>query len=304
MYTDYLLLTASIICAALNNIFLHLYNDKKNYTCNIFAFNAIVSLIWTLIFIIVGGGFGHASLTTIVYGLIYGVIIALFLMFKMASLGSGPVSITSLIGCCSLIVPTLFGLIFYEETVNYLQIIGLVVLFVALYLCVDPKSNMKISKKWIIFCVIFFLCAGASGVLLKMYNKSGFSAEMNTMMIITALTAMVSFVIIYVVGGLLRKRQNKPFLSMEKNKKSLLWSVLFMFLCGLVSGGYQRLNMYLTGALPSILFFPTFNGVVIFLSCASGVVLFKEKLSVKQIIGLILGVVCIMLVGNVFSFLV
>lgn len=304
MYFNYLLLAASITCAALNNVFLHLYNDKKNYTCNIFAFNAIVSLIWALIFITIGGGFGQASDATIVFGVIYGVIIALFLIFKMASLGSGPVSITSLIGCCSLIVPTLFGLIFYREAVNFLQIIGLVLLFIALYLCVDPKSNMKISKKWIVFCVIFFLCAGASGIILKMYNKSDSSAEMNTMMIITALTAMVSFVIIYVVSGLLRVKNNQSFLIIEKNKNAFLWSILFIGLCGLVSGGYQRLNMYLTGALPSIVFFPTFNGVVIFLSCISGVVLFKEKLSVKQIVGLVLGVICIMLVGNVFSFLI
>lgn len=303
MYLNYLLLAASITCATLNNVFLHLYNNKKNYTCNIFAFNAIVSLIWALIFIIVGGGFGQASNTTIVFGVIYGLIIALFLIFKMAALGSGPVSITSLIGCCSLIVPTLFGLFFYRETVNYLQIIGLVVLFIALYLCVDPKSNMKISKKWIIFCIIFFLCAGASGIILKMYNNTGFSAEMNTMMIITALTAMVSFVIIYIISGIIRKKSDKSFLVIKKDNKALLWSVLFIVLCGLVSGGYQRLNMYLTGVLPSILFFPTFNGTLIFLSCISGVVLFNEKLSVKQIIGLVLGVICIMLVGNVFSFL-
>ena len=138
----------------------------------------------------------------------------------------------------------------------------------------------------------------------SMYNKSDSSAEMNTMMIITALTAMVSFVIIYVVSGLLRVKNNQSFLIIEKNKNAFLWSILFIGLCGLVSGGYQRLNMYLTGALPSIVFFPTFNGVVIFLSCISGVVLFKEKLSVKQIVGLVLGVICIMLVGNVFSFLI
>lgn len=304
MYTDYLLLAASIACAACNNVFLHLYNDKKKNTCNIFAFNAIVSLIWALIFIIVGGGIGRASATTVAFGLTYGIVIALFLIFKMASLGSGPVSITSLIGCCSLIVPTLFGLIFYREVVNYLQIVGLVVLFVALYLCVDPKSNVKISKKWIIYCILFFLCAGASGIILKAYNNTDSSSEMNTMMIITALTATVSFVIVYVVSGILRVKNNEPFLMMERNGKAFLWSAVFIILCGLVSGGYQRLNMYLSGALASIIFFPTFNGVVIFLSCVSGVAIFKEKLSLKQIIGLILGVICIMLVGNVFSFLI
>ena len=102
-----------------------------------------------------------------------------------------------------------------------------------------------------------------------------------------------------------RKTKNKLAVNTEVktmwlDKKSL---IITLFL-GLVLGYHNKFCTYLSGVLPSALYFPIINGGVIVLVAVASVVLFKEKLSVKQIIGLILGVVCIMLVGNVFTFLV
>ena len=295
------ILAVSVIFAALNNIFLHLYNEKKT-TCNIFAFNALVCLIWVVILFIIGGGIGSMSVTTLLYGILYGITIALFLLFKMSALGNGPVSITSLIGCCSLIIPTLCGLIVWEESFNILQIFGLIFLFVALYLCVDPKSNVKISKKWIFLCIAFFLCAGANGTIMKAYNKTDVNSEINSMMIITSFTAFIVFALIYLSTGLYRVKRGQSFIVAE-NMTAIKRSAIFIILCGIVSCGYQRLNMFLTGVLSALIFFPVFNGMVIILSCLSGRILFKEKLSKKQLTGIIVGMFSIMLIGNVFEFL-
>ena len=296
---EYVLLTASVLFAVLNNVFLHKYNEREE-RCNIFTFNAAVSLLWVAILLIVGLGFHPVSLSTIGYGVLYGSMIALFLLFKMLALGSGPVSITSLIGCCSLIIPTLAGVIVWKEQVGILQIIGLVVLFVGLFLCVDPKSDVKISKKWIIYCLVFFLAAGINSVTMKVFNLYGESAQVNEMMILASVTACVFFSLMSVVSGLRRKARGDAYCTVLPDKKTVMRVLVYILLCGIVSCGYQRLNMYLSGALPSIVFFPIFNGAVIFLSCLSGVLLFREKLSVKQIAGLVLGTLSIMLIGNVF----
>ncbi len=299
---DYALLVLSILFAALNNVFLHKYNEGEG-RCNIFTFNAFVSVLWVGILLIVGGGFHGVALSTVGYGVLYGSMIALFLLFKMLALGSGPVSVTALIGCCSLIVPTLAGVIVWKERVGILQIAGLILLFVALFLCVDPKSDVKISKRWIVYCLVFFLAAGVNGVTMKVFNLHGETAHINEMMIIASVTACVFFSLISAVSGVRRKMRGESFCSFRPDKKTVLRCAVYILLCGVVSCGYQRLNLYLTGALPSIVFFPVFNGAVIFLSCISGVVLFREKLSAKQIAGLVAGTLSIMLIGNVFSFL-
>ena len=299
----YIFLVLSILFAVSNNILLHYYNDESK-KCNIFAFNTFVSLIWAGILFIISGGIGQVSLTTILYGIAYGVSMASFLFFKMASLGSGPVSITSLIGCCSLIVPSLVGIFVWNESVNVLQIIGLLALIVSIFLCVDPKSDIKISKKWIIYCVAFFTCAGVSAVIQKAFNKTDVSAEGNVMMVITALTAFVCFLALYLITKFSNgKKSAKNTLTKSVNKSFFKYNAIFIVLCGIVSCCYQRLNVYLAGALSGIVFFPIFNGSLIFLSCLSGVVLFKEKLSTKQILGLVFGTLSIMLIGNVFYFI-
>ena len=51
------------------------------------------------------------------------------------------------------------------------------------------------------------------------------------------------------------------------------------------------INLKLSGVLPSQLFFPLINGSSIVLSSIMSVIIFKEKLSKRQTIGLIGGIV-------------
>ncbi len=267
---DYALLVVSILFAVLNNIFLHKYNEREE-KCNIFTFNAAVSLLWAVILFATGLGFHAVPLSTIGYGVLYGSMIALFLLFKMLALGSGPVSVTALIGCCSLIIPTLAGVIVWKESVSALQVTGFIILFAALFLCVDPKSDVRISKRWIVYCLIFFLAAGINGITMKVFNLHGETSRINEMMIIASITACVFFSLISAVTGARRKARGEPFCTVRPERKIVLRCMVYILLCGIVSCGYQRLNLYLTGALPSIVFFPIFNGAVIFLSCLCGV---------------------------------
>ena len=65
----------------------------------------------------------------------------------------------------------------------------------------------------------------------------------------------------------------------------------------------NKLNLYLSGVLPGILFFPLVNGGVILLSILASRVLFHEKMTPKQVLGVVLGVLSIFLIGNWWSFL-
>lgn len=64
------------------------------------------------------------------------------------------------------------------------------------------------------------------------------------------------------------------------------------------------MNLYLSGALPSILFFPIMNGGLILLSSLAGWIVFREKLTRSQIFSLLLGVVAVCLIGNGLDLLV
>ena len=61
-------------------------------------------------------------------------------------------------------------------------------------------------------------------------------------------------------------------------------AILFNAVCG--AGAVNLINLYLSGKLPSIILFPILNGGVIVLSGAAALIIFKEKLSCKQYLGI------------------
>ena len=70
-----------------------------------------------------------------------------------------------------------------------------------------------------------------------------------------------------------------------------------IILCWLVYVIAYLCNFIFSALLPSILFFPATNGVLLILSSIAAVTVFHEKMSVKQAIGIATGIVAICLLG-------
>ena len=77
-------------------------------------------------------------------------------------------------------------------------------------------------------------------------------------------------------------------------KRDMAW---LLVLCTVSSTVYNRLNIYLSGAMDSVVFFPIFNGGVILLATLCGIWFYGEKLQARQILGLGIGTVSIILIG-------
>lgn len=292
----YLLLVVSILSAAVNNIALHKYAevDCRKNSC---LFQFLVSCLWALILLLLERNFNF-SRTTLSFGLLYGVTMAMFLYFKMMALGTGPIAITSLVGSCSFLIPTFCGVFLWKESVTVLQILGTGTLLISLFLTSKMNGGASISKKWIFWCVCFFCAAGINGILMAAFQKTNAAPETNLMLLTASLTAAVCYLLLFLAGHF-RAPNREPL--MPYLKAYLPKSLPYILICGLVSCCYQRLNLDLAGALPSVLFFPVFNGSVILLSSVTGWVFFREKLTKVQILGLIMGFISILLIGNVIS---
>lgn len=91
------------------------------------------------------------SITGVIYGAAYGVILGLFLLFKMQATAEGPVSLTTLIGSCAFIIATGFSIFYAGESVSIFQLIGMGFLLMFLkYLPIPvitkyfPASSLKV----------------------------------------------------------------------------------------------------------------------------------------------------------------
>ena len=278
----YLLLATSIALAVINNALYHKLSDEKE-SYNQFLFTAVSSLVW-LIILLPNKNIVNINKAEVLFGVIYGVAQAMFLFFKMKAMSNGPVSITSVVSNCSMLLTVILGVFLFDERVSVMQMLGLCMIILSVFFCVDPKSGLEMTLKWKIYCVIFFIFAASVGIIFKFFAAS--AGNGNNMMLIAAVT----MIMILIVLSKLSRREFKL------SKKQMIIAIL----SGVVSCGYNRINVFLTGTLPSVVFFPIFNGSIVLLATIVGWMFFKERLSLKQITGVGTGIISIVLLSGVF----
>lgn len=289
-----ILLILSISFAVINNLLLHGFNNKGlRGIGDVLLFNAFVSAVWLVILIVFNWG-EKISASAWLWGAVYGSVMSAFLLCKMQAMATGPVSITSFIGCSSLLISTAFGILYFHEKVSVVQTVGVGCLLVALFLTVsksrkNSEQQAKVEKSWSIWCVLFFLCSGATGIIFKLHQSSGEREAVNQMMLAAAVTSTALFLIFSL---LVQRKIDKTLPRIPPHA----W--IFVIACGIVSCGYNRMNISLSGMLPSILFFPLFNGLVILLASLLAAALFREKITKRQMLGIIIGLGALLMVSG------
>ncbi len=285
-------MACSVLLASLNSIILRKFKNRTFRTPgDSFFFNGGLSVIWTVIMLcwFFVSGERAISPTAVIFGAVYGVILCMFLFFKNESIASGPVSLTSLIGNCAFIIATWFGVIYAQESVSMFQLVGMALILVALFLCINPKKSAeKLTARWFIYCIAFFFAGGFIGMFYKVFGKSSAANEVNGMMLTAS---VVSCVLFFAVGLIVNKAAKKP---LPKIKKEAL---IYILLSGITGCVYIRLNVSLSAVIPSAIFFPVANGGIVIITTAAGALIFKEKLNKIQIAGVIVGVLAIVITG-------
>lgn len=277
-----LLLTASVIGCTVQQVAKKAYNKKV--AGGTFIFTAMSILFALIIFIISAGGKFNFNAEILPFAIGFAVSYGAASVGSFLAIGTGPLSITSLIVQYSLIIPTVYGLISGDTPSPYLYV-GLALLFVSLFLVnIEKKGEEKqISFKWIIFLIIAFLGNGICStvqtaqqdVFKTEQNPDGYKSEF---MIIALIIAFVSIL----VASLVFERKGLG----KKITTGIRWYVI----CGLANGLVNLFVIMLADPqYPTSIVFPVISAGGIVTAALVGVFVYKEKLSVMQIIGMVLG---------------
>ena len=259
-----------------------LYNCLVNGVCkkdlkttdHLHAFTSIFYAVCVALFAFMAFQ-GGISWYTVILGVVFGVATNLSAYYKMRSLSLGPMHITLLVTTSSMIVPAMSG-IFFGESFSIWKLLVVFILIFFIYLSFDNSDGKKVNKAWFLFCVIAFIFQAAVGVLQKVHQSSEYKGEIGAFLLVAFICSLVFSVV----------RRKTPYKALGFKKKQ----VIFALVCGICTVGMNYLNLKLSGLLPSQLFFPLINGSAIILSSLSSVFIFKEKLSKKQLVGLIGGI--------------
>lgn len=104
---------------------------------------------------------------------------------------------------------------------------------------------------------------------------------------------------LYYITEFIRKKADSV-MQKKPSKVSVKVVLLFAMYGGFCAAMCNQINMYLSGALPSIVFFPIVNGVGLLLSIAAGILLLKERFTRRQTLGMIFGAAAVLLLCGIF----
>ncbi|MBQ4137095.1 MAG: EamA family transporter [Clostridia bacterium] len=139
----YFYLFLIVVFVTAQNILSKKYNSASHI--NVFLYNAVTSFSSMLFFLVAAGGRFELSSAYLPYSLAFGTACFCALAGLVLALKNGSLSLTSLITSYSLILPTLHGMIFLNERVGYLSLIGIAFLLVSLVLINFKRGTTRNS---------------------------------------------------------------------------------------------------------------------------------------------------------------
>ena len=168
-----------------------------------------------------------------------------------------------------------------------LQIVGLVLMVVSFFFSCDLRDKSNLNLKWLSAALGSFVGWGLVGVCQQLHQNSPYAVELSGFLLWTFLFSGIMFAVLF----LFAKKDGSTKGSFS------LFPIILMLLTGVAIGAINEINLYLSGAMPGIIFFPIVNGGVIILSALSAILIFREKLPRMQLLGLIAGIVSVLCLG-------
>ncbi|WP_163518101.1 DMT family transporter [Gelidibacter japonicus] len=233
------------------------------------AINSIVDAEWFLGSIIVGALF-----------------IGLFTMMAWTAQKNG-LSVASVASKMSVIIPIIFGVILFRESIGYQKIIGIVLAFIAVYL-VSAKSKTTVNfKKNLMLPFLLFLGSGISDTYINYLQHTSISEE-NIPVFSACVFGFAGLIGISILAA--KKSGNQLQLDSKSIPGGIALGLLNYASLYYIIKALQSQNM------ESSSFFTINNVAIVMISTLIGLWFFNEHLTNRNWIGIGLALIAIYLV--------
>jgi drug/metabolite transporter (DMT)-like permease len=254
---------------------------------NLYAITVNYLIASTLGYLLYPGDFTFSALPQrewFIFSLIIGVaFIMVFFVFAMSAQKVG-VAITAVSSKMSVVVPVSIGILAYNESLNMIKIMGIMVSLLAFYLTFKTNEKNKAEKRFLLLPVILFMATGTNDTFTK--HATMFYVGQEPMLFL-ATVFLVSLLVGLVMIGFSMRKQTFDF--SIRNVLAGTW-------LGLLNFGSSYFFLRGLGIFESSVFFPVFNVSIVSMSALAGLILFHEKLSLVNWGGIFLAICAILLI--------
>ena len=289
-------MTATLLIGVLRKYLVDRYENGERAR---HLLNAVTSLVAAIGLLFVGG-IPHASLFTVLLALGFGLVTALQQIFTMQALEHGPYSYTTVICSLSTMIPALSGALFFEEKLGWSHIVGMLLMVGCFVLSVNfSGEGKKASLLWLIYCAVAFLATGLIGVMQKWHQSTDYKDELDAFLIIAFAFSCLYSVAAYATS-LLKSGKGQQKSTAAPSLVHIV-PMLLMVLIGACTATNNKLNLFLSGVMESAVFFLLVNGGNLILTALAAFILFRERPTAKQWVGLFIGTLAVIFLCNPFG---
>lgn len=289
---DIALLLGLAFIYTFQSLFAKLFSDQ--YTGEAKFSSPVFSVIYGatigLLNLIMSGFVYQPSLATFLLGLGNAVVLFLFNWGLIEGSRRGPYSflmICTLSG--AILVPLFFFRILGLEHISWIQAIGVIMMLGAFVLLNLKKESQKAKKSFYLWILLLFFVNGFYSVFLSLQTRIMNGAERSEMLVTTFLFSGVISAIY------LLSQSRKKFISTFRMKPKALIFALSSCVC---ATGAANLVLYLYSTdLSNTVINATHQGGILVFSVIMSMILFKEKLNWKQMVGALVAVAAVVLLN-------
>ena len=205
---------------------------------------------------------------TLGLGTCTGILYLVGLLLVQLNIQKNGVVLSSIFQKLGLIVQVLISIIFFKEQPQLIQVLGIIICLVAVVMINFEKGQTAVQFKMGLFLIL--LSSGFCDVMSKIHEEMGNPALADHFLFYTFGVAMILCIALIIV------------------KKELFgWKdILFGILLGIPNYFSASFLLKALNDIAAVIVFPTFSVATVVVISMTGLLVFKEKLSKKQWIGM------------------
>lgn len=283
---DYLLLATVIFCVFAQNILQKQYAKKAGtYSDSDILFTFFMALFASILLGLLCLLKGNFTLQTIPYTLIFAVCFSGALLGQVRAIMSGPLSLTALFVNFALLLPTIYGVAFLEETLSFLGVVGLIALCISIPLINKTTKDKEASKRWLLYAVLAMVGNGGCQIVQKvhqMYVPGNYALSFQFL-------AMLEITLIF--GAYILWRKPKAIKMVLKKGSTAI------ALTAIANVATNLIVLTLAITMQAAILYPSISAGGIILTFVISFVFYKERYATLQYIGYLLGFISIVLLS-------
>lgn len=259
------------------------------------SYKMSISAVLAFGLLLIAGNGIKIDFLTFVIGTFSGLSLFLSTFFGVYAMKSGTVSLNSMFGTAGMLVPLFAGIFLFGQPISIMQWVGVGIFFVSAFLLV---KNSKQTYSNFSFKTMLLLIGSLFANGFTMFAQQLFTAYVPTGDV--SAFSFVSFAVLALLGGIvfavLSIKNNKKS---AKEKESLKFTPI-LFVCGVALAVsvfvINQLATMSTLLVSPIILFTFINGGGTIISTVVAAILYKEKLTLNTILGVIIGVVSLVII--------